>query len=364
MPFMQIGANILREGLVDQTPLALLTQEGRDNLSGKNGEAARQIQTARIATGVAVSAAVVGLTAEGILTDSGPTDPKERRLKEATGWAPDSVRVGNFYVPYRKFLGPLGPLVATASNLYTVGHLLSDGDITNAAAHTMFGITSVVADETWMKGLTNFVDAARHWDTDGERYLRNLAVDFMPFAVGMGQATRMVDPVRREVHSMLDAARAHLPGLSQDLYPVRSPVTGMPVESHSMVSPRAAIDDPIIDALQRNGKFPAPVDRSILGVRLTPKQYDDYALNAGVLTTQMLKSQGVDQPGFAALPPFAQQQIIDKSFSQAREIAAKIVKAESVGTPDDIMAKYEKAKAANFTGGRAAKAAVLSGAQP
>ena len=116
----------------------------------------------------------MGLTAEAILTDGGPSDSKARALKETTGWRPYSIRVGDMYVPYRKYLGPLAPLIATYSNIYATGHALSEDGMGKAVAGSVFGLAEAIADESWMKGVANFVDAARNWDRDGEKYLRNL----------------------------------------------------------------------------------------------------------------------------------------------------------------------------------------------
>lgn len=281
MPFMQIGTNILREGLIEHSPLGLASKEVRENLSGRNGDVARTTQYAKIAVGTGVAISVMGLTGEGILTGGGPSDFRKRRVLESTGWKPYAIRIGDFYVPYRKYLGPLGPLVAGTSDIYEVGHTLGDEGLNKAAAATVFGLTEVVADETWMMGLSKFIDAARHWDTDGERYLRGLAVDFIPFSVGMRQMATLVDPYARQQNDITEAARSVVPFASQDLLPRRD-IWGEPMQSHTALSPSLVATDPVSDELLKLDKYyPAPPLKSINGVKLSEEQYDDYCRISG-----------------------------------------------------------------------------------
>ena len=317
MPFMQIGMNILDEGLIKNTPLGLMSQTVRDNLFGRNGEVARTQQYARIMVGSGVSAGVMGMAAQGILTGAGPTDPRERALKEATGWKAYSIRMGDTYVPYRKYLGPLGPLVGGAASIYEVGHLLSEGEISKAAGAAVFGFAHVVADETWMAGLSELVNATTHWDTDGEKYLRNLALNFMPFSVGVGQVARMVDKDQREVHSWTGAARNKLPGLSESLMPQRD-WTGTPIGSHTMMSPSVFYDDRTMAAMEAAEFYPAKIRRDVRGVPLTDQQYDDLARTAGRLAKMRMDTL-VSTPGFLSLPAGLQRTQMQQVLSSSRK---------------------------------------------
>ncbi len=195
MPFLQIGMNILQEGLVERTPLSMLSTDARAEMLGMRGGAARDLRMGKIAAGSMLGAATVGLAAEGLMTGGGPSDPNQRRVLEDTGWKPYSLKIGNTYVPYRKYLGPLGPLVGASADMYEVGHTLGDEGLTHAASALAFGFSEVVADEPWMAGLSNFVDAARNWDTKGEQYLRRLAVSFLPFSSALYQTARLVDRI-------------------------------------------------------------------------------------------------------------------------------------------------------------------------
>jgi len=316
----------------------------RDNLMGKNGEIARTTQASRIAVGIGISTAVVGLTAEGILTGGGPSDPKQLAIKEMTGWRPYSIKVGESYVPYRKYLGGMGPLIAGTADIYEVGHALSDEGLTKAAASSLFGFAEVIADESWAKGLSNFIDAARHWDRDGGRYLRNLGADFIPFSVGLSQVTSLTDPYRREVRSMLDVARAHIPGMSRGLFPVRD-IWGEPIESHTALGPSQANNDPATKALLDAGYYPGKLERKIRGVELSDQQYDDFTRIGGRMARMRMNALA-NTPGFAQMPKQVQSEKIKDIIESAREGARSMILMQN----PDIIEKANTAKLAKIKG--------------
>ena len=323
MPFMQVGSNILHEGFIERTPIGLASQTVRDNLMGRNGPIARTTQAARLSVGVGISTAVLGLTAEGILTGGGPSDPKQLAIKEMTGWKPYSIKVGESYVPYRKYLGGLGPLIAGTADTYEVGHALSEEGLTKAAAGAIFGFAEVIADESWAKGLSNFIDAARHWDRDGGRYLRNLSADFIPFSIGLQQITTLSDPYRREVRSMLDVARAHIPGLSRGLFPVRD-IWGEPIESHTALGPSQANHDPATQALLDAEYYPAKIERKVRGIDLSDQQYDDLARISGRMARMRVNAM-VNSPGFAIMPRELRAEQIRQVITNSREAARSMI---------------------------------------
>ncbi len=340
MPFMQIGTNILDQAFIQHTPLAFLSQTARDNLLGRNGEAARSLQYGKIASGVMVSGIVIGLAAEDILTGGGPSDRNERARKELTGWRPYSIRIGEHYYPYRKFLGPIGSLVGGVANMYEVGHAAGTGDYAGAAAAGIMGFAEVVADETWMRGLADLINAARNWDRDGGRYLRNLGSEFLPWSIGMGQVAQVIDPYQRQVHSFTDAVKNKIPGLRETLEP-RNDVLGDPIPSHSALGRSEAVNSPIADALIRLDHNIAPMQRNVHGVGLNDEQYADLTQVAGRLLKERLEPI-VSNPSFAQQPEFAQRNVIDSITKAARAQGRALILAQD----QDILAAARKAKQA------------------
>jgi hypothetical protein len=339
MPFIQIGTNILREGFVERTPLAFLSNTARDNLLGRNGPEAMQTQYGQVMVGTGLAMTVLGLTAQGLMTGGGPSDPKQREVLEMTGWKPYSLKIGGEYIPYRKYLSALGPLVAGTSDMYEVGHTMSDKGLTQGAAALAFGFAEVVMDETWMRGLSSAIDAARHWDRDGGKYLRNFSMEFLPWSIGLRQVASLTDPVWREVRSEMDALRAHIPGLSQGLYPVRD-LWGEPMRGGVMMAPSSAVNDPATIALQKAEYFPSRVEKKIRGITLSDQQYDDFSRIAG-RDAHMRISTMVANPGFDLIPLDRRKEMLKNAIDGSREMARTVVMMQPSSNilPDALAAK-------------------------
>lgn len=353
-PFMQIGANILHTAFLDYTPLGVLDSTIRDNLSGKNGEIAKTMQQGKIATGVTLATAVIGMTLNGNLSGGGPSDLAARSLKMRGGWQPYSLKFGNYWIPYRKFLGPVGTLIAGVSDMTEVAHSASDGDLATAAKSAVFGLSEVVADESWFSGVSNFVDAARNWDKpEGERYVRNMATAFIPFSVGLSQVARLVDPYQRQVRSIVDAARAKIPEESTELLPRRD-VWGNPMPSRLMISPSQITNDPVDQELDRLGKYPRQPDRKIVGVPLTDQQYDDYSRLAGQQAHMALRAMFAS-PDWNSVPDGQKIIVIDRAIEKARSDVRANIKMASHGTTNDIAKQASDKKQAQMTRGSPAK---------
>lgn len=344
MPFLQIGTNILEQGIVERTPLALLQGEARAELLGQRGAAARDLRLGKILAGSMLATLPVGLAAEGIITGGGPVDPNKRRVLEESGWKPYSIKWGDVYVPYRKYLGPLGPLVAASTDIYEVGHIMSGDGLAKASASLAFGFGEVVADETWMSGLSNFIEAAHNWDTKGARYMRGLATSFIPFSSLQRQTARLVDPYQRDARTLLDAARNNIPFASEGLEPQIS-IWGQPIPSHQMISPTFAKNDPVDDRLIALDMGVTRPERKVRGVALNAQQYTDYQKIAGRMTKMRLDAL-IATPGFSLLPNGMQQRVVKDTVTNSRETARNILMMRN----PDIIRQALQAKQAQAAG--------------
>jgi hypothetical protein len=323
IPFVRTPVNIVKYS-GERTPLAVFSQQVRDNLGGKNGAVARDTQLARLAMGAAVGATGMYLASQGLITGGGPRDPAQRAMMYLSGWQPYSVRVGEFYYSYGRF-EPLGTLLGVSADMYEIGGAMSDPEGADLAALIMGSVSTNLVNKTWAQGPSNLVEAVNDPERYGQQYVQRLAGTVVP--TGVAQIARIDDPYLREARSVLDQIQSRVPGLSAGL-PFKRDIWGEPIALEGSLGPdiispiytSRMSNDPVNRELLALKVFPAKLDRQIRGVDLTDEQYDTYQKVAGRLTKQTLDSM-VGAPGWGQLPPFVRIEAITKAVSRTREQA-------------------------------------------
>src|SRR6185312_43929 len=146
-PFVQIQANVQKTAFGRGTPLALFKQSVRDDLSMKNGGVAFDLAAGKILAGTTFMLAAGGLKAEGLLNNSGPTDPKQARAWQKVYGLPHGLRVGDMSFDVLR-LGNLGLQMSVAADLYHVAHMVTSEDATNLAGEVLHAFTQNIIDES------------------------------------------------------------------------------------------------------------------------------------------------------------------------------------------------------------------------
>jgi hypothetical protein len=321
VPFAKVGGQITKQAFLERTPVGIaLNKEIRENLLGKNGDIARDIQAAKMTAGVAVMSTGVALTLSGHVTGGGPEDPELRNQWLLTH-KPYHITIGPVSVSYRG-AGPYAMLLGTSANLVETSQGWDGKEVMPLVGHLIEAASKDVLDANFMRGIKDALDAAYHPDEYGERYLHDFATNWLPFSVGLGQVDRAIDPFERQTDkSFFDALRAKIPGVSEGLYPRRDSF-GQPIMNGSTYESYKA--DPVIQRLDALHMGIGKLEDKINGVKLTGQQYDDYAKQAGNLTHVMLGN--LVQQGLQFMPPGEQVLQIKRTVETAREIARNLVK--------------------------------------
>lgn len=345
VPFMKIGTQITHNALIEQSPLGLFNKQVRDNLSGRNGGAALDMQAGSIIGGTALMGAMAMMASEGLATGDGPSDPGKRAV-----WLlnhhPNSLQIGGVTVPYQG-LGSLGMLMRLAANAYETHQGWGDDEGHSIALDYLHGFEKAVLDENFMRGIKDLVDAVYHYEEYGDRYIATMMTNWIPFSVGLGQVSRKVDPYQRETRGnsltdmIFNEAQAKVPWLSQGLYPRRD-MFGEPIPSSGPVQNYA--NDPTVKMMGELHMKVGRLEHKIRGVPLTDKQFDDFSRIAG-RTAKMLLDSAVRTPGFDRLLPNARMELMHKAINRGREEAAKAVMMQSYNGDNDIVRKATDAKA-------------------
>lgn len=339
-PFVRVGLNVVDQGLVQRTPLGLLSKDVRETLTGAHGAAARDTQIARMGVGSALGAGVISLAAQGYVTGGGPSDPKEAAMWRMTGKQPYSARIGDNWYAYHR-LGSMGQIIGLAADMHEIGAHMSKDDATNIATLFVNSVAKNMIDETWMKGPADFIEAVRDPDRYGAAYIKNQLTTLMPFSVGMGQLARatdstqhntaMADPDLSNAYGMLNAIKAKIPGISQTVR-AKYDIWGQPMENQGNLGPDAlnamavsrVNNDPVNTELVRLGEFPAHPEQKIRGVKLNDAQYDEFQMTAGRLAKVQLDGL-VNSEGWQTMPDFAQKELIQNTIRGSRQTASGLM---------------------------------------
>jgi len=210
IPFIQTPANILRFG-IERTPLGLFKLGSKAKKGALNDDAAKVIVGSTLMAGAAL------MHKEGKITGAPPKDKVARDLLMATGWRPNSIRVGDTYVSYRR-LEPYNQLFNMAT---TVSDVMGDKDdprdVIEKTGVALHGIGSNFVDASYLSGLNNLFNAIDDPERYGNQFLNNIASGFVPFSGTNRGLVRITDPRYLNPQNVGQAIKGNIPGLSHSV---------------------------------------------------------------------------------------------------------------------------------------------------
>lgn len=329
-PFVHIAGNVIDQSIIQRSPVGILAPELRADLMGKNGSIAQDRAQARMLVGTALSIGFGSLASEGLISGSGPSDPKEAATWRLAGNQANSVKIGNIWYDVHR-LGPMGMLMGIAADMFDVSHAASQGDMLQGASLLQHAFTQNILDESFMKGPADLIKAVEDPGRYGEAYIRNFLSSFVPYSVGSAQIARAMDPYSRQARTVMDSIKAKIPGMSETLYPRRD-LWGEPMPNRdallgkglTAIYETAVSNDPVNKALLNLGISPSQIERKIRNVPLTDQQYDDFSRIAGRMTKMRLDSI-VKSPDFQTWPDPIRRDVITEVVNQSREAARGVM---------------------------------------
>jgi hypothetical protein len=345
-PFVHISSNIMKQAVIERSPIGLLSPQLRADMTGKNGRLAQDTAVGRMVAGTSLSIVGGGLAMEGLITPSAPSDRHEAAMTEMVNGTPHSLRIGDLSIELNR-LGVLGLQMGIAADLYHVADRIGKDEATEIASLLVHSFAHNFMDEGFAKGPSDMMKALDDPDRYGATWIRNFVSSFaVPYSVGAGQIARRIDPYSRQARTLIDAMKAKVPWLSETLMPRRD-IWGEPVLNREYwgVYVERLKNDPVNRTLKEIGMFPSPVKRDIRGVDLTDEQHDQYAMLAG-RQAKLMVSAAVLSPGFAGLPAGQQVMLVERAITKARGMAANHV----MMTWPDIYRQATQEKIENITG--------------
>jgi hypothetical protein len=209
LPFVSTPANITRYA-IHHSPMGMGTPEFwravRVLASGKPVKGMTQGQAADVVskrvTGTLIFGGAMAAAAMGKVTGSGPADPRERKAKMETGWRPYSwvfeIDGEKVYLPITRF-DPASQVIGVAADIVEFGDVRDGKDL---ATKAIGSIVENYSDRTYMRGMTDFFEAA----ADPMRFAANYAIGLATmqpiFPRQLARIAQAIDPVIRDVRPL------------------------------------------------------------------------------------------------------------------------------------------------------------------
>jgi hypothetical protein len=352
-PFVRTPVNLFKAGLGERGPTALFSKKFREQL--KNGGPERDMAMARLSMGSLTAATVAVAVGDGRITGGGPSNPQARRLLEATGWQPYSIRIETAEgVTYQSYMRaePLAFVIgAVADATEILSHVDFEDELTPEEEQAMKMVSAVVAgiaenttSKTFLSGISDFIQVTEEPDRYLNQWLQNTGSAFIPYSALRRDISKISDPYIREAWEMGDKVRqsSGIPGMSADL-PLSLDIYGNPREYKrgaimGVISPFPESEETgtplahnLVELMEQSNKVPitAP-NRRIDGLRLSASEYQAYVN----LSRNTVEIDGMDFEGYLT-------EVMGSDAYDAMGVDGKVDMLKDVQRQFDAQAKAE-----------------------
>lgn len=286
----------------------------------------------------------------GLMTGSGPTDPKKRQLLEATGWRPYSFVLpgadGPQYLAFNRF-EPVSSLLGMAADIVETGDEKKAGDILQKVGGT---ILENMTNKTFLAGLEGAATAIADPKQYAGQFVKQLSGTVVPNI--LAKAAQAYDPISRSTA----APEGGFAGLPESIR--RTIVSRIPVASESLPARRTATGEEVRRPGSAIERFLSPAARSetipgtdlekfLVDIDAVPSQPSrDFTIPGSKGKTLRLNDQEysvlqeanrqasdeirrryLSNGTFKRMDPEAQKRLIEQVFTRARGVARDRLRA-------------------------------------
>ena len=258
-PFYRTPMNILRQSVIDRTPLGLLIKSQRDIAFGRTGNPRERAEVmARMGSGIAAMTGMWAFTGNG---DDAPIQIIGKQAYDsstkAAGVLDYSIRFGDRWFQFNR-LEPLGLWVGMVADARTMVDHAGDDEKTFAFLQgALAGFYRGIVSKTWAQTMANLLDLLEGASSGEPAAVQRALARFTSGEFGklIPQVIKSVGKVAlddderfaKESWTFLDALSAQLPVLNRNV-PNRHDTIGRPItwanSAASILNPFAVSDNP------------------------------------------------------------------------------------------------------------------------
>ena len=216
-------------------------------------------------------------------------------------------------------------MLGISADMAEIWEQVEEGDKDDMAAKLMLAVSQNMTNKTFMRGVSEALNALSDPGRYGGRWLKTFASTAVP--TGVAYIAKAKDPYFRDARTLVDSIKARIPWVSETLAP-RIDLYGRPVERkgkfiEKMVSPIWISEEKInkIDQeFKRLNYFPSLPGRKIREFDLKPDEYGDFLETTGRITQSIL-SRLVSSSDYREMTDSEKIDAIKLSIIKIRKIA-------------------------------------------
>ena len=163
---------------------------------------AKALQNGRLAIGGSIIFMANQKYLSGELTGNGPSDIRLRRIWEAGGWKPRSIKLGGIWIGHESlepFTSILSGISDLGDNMNTIG---SDNVERGLLSYTL-ALSKGMVTKTYLQGLTGLTDLFGNNPKKLERIAGNIMNNVIPYAGLRNEIGKFINPHMKELNSGL-----------------------------------------------------------------------------------------------------------------------------------------------------------------
>lgn len=337
VPFAKTPSAVAMQ-VLNYSPLGIVKTIGEQIANGKFDQRIFSQNLGRNLTGTAIMYLGTKLYDKGMLSLGRPTKESDIAQAQNEGRAPNSILINGKWRS-ANVLGPAGFTLLLGG--YLAKGIKDTGSVTQGIIQMAAGLPKTLTDQTFLRGLDQFISAISDPAKEGATYFKGLLGSVVPTIVS--DVARASDATERRTPGLADTLKSRIPGLRRTLEP-QVTTFGQNVQTPSFLEtmadptrPTVAKHEPVVSELKRlaDAGFQATPtqvgDKNGYPKALTPEENTQLWIRSGELLKDKLDKL-IQTPQYKAMDDEQRKKAIDMFTDKAKLIArAEMVLAVTTG---------------------------------